>query len=222
MNFGQAISNLPGQVRNLFGPRIALGILVVFSVPGSGFDCRQHGQREAGRLDQPGLAAASAGGGCAPASRHRQERLVATPHDLGDRIPGAALLVGPAHGGRRQQLRLQPGLSFQFSQSHEKGPRCFRTVALLLASGRKNAGSASGLFGKPGIRPHDFDYMPMSPMPPMPPMPPPMPPAGASSLADSQTMHSVVSIRDATEAAFCSAVRVTFVGSRIPISIMSP
>ena len=35
-------------------------------------------------------------------------------------------------------------------------------------------------------------------------------------------MASVVSISDATEAAFCSAVRVTFVGSRMPISIMSP
>ncbi len=59
-------------------------------------------------------------------------------------------------------------------------------------------------------------------MPSMPPMPPPMPAAGASSFGDSATMHSVVSIKPATEAAFCSAVRVTLVGSRIPISIMSP
>jgi len=63
-------------------------------------------------------------------------------------------------------------------------------------------------------------YMPMPPMPPMSGMPPPA--IGASSLGVSATMHSVVSIRPATEAAFCSAVRVTLVGSRIPISIMSP
>ena len=63
-----------------------------------------------------------------------------------------------------------------------------------------------------------LDYMPMPPMPPMSGM------AGAalSALGASETMHSVVSIRLATEAAFCSAVRVTLVGSRIPISIMSP
>ena len=59
-------------------------------------------------------------------------------------------------------------------------------------------------------------------MPSMPPMPPPMLAAGASSFGASATMHSVVSIRPATEAAFCSAVRVTLVGSRMPISIMSP
>jgi len=35
-------------------------------------------------------------------------------------------------------------------------------------------------------------------------------------------MHSVVNINDATDAAFCNAVRVTFVGSKMPISIMSP
>ena len=33
---------------------------------------------------------------------------------------------------------------------------------------------------------------------------------------------SVVKIKDATDAAFCSAVRATLVGSRIPILIMSP
>jgi len=58
-------------------------------------------------------------------------------------------------------------------------------------------------------------------MPPMPPMPPPAG-MGVSSLGASATMASVVSIRPATEAAFCSAVRVTLVGSRMPISIMSP
>jgi hypothetical protein len=35
-------------------------------------------------------------------------------------------------------------------------------------------------------------------------------------------MASVVSSSEATEAAFCSAVRVTLVGSRMPISSMSP
>jgi hypothetical protein len=63
-------------------------------------------------------------------------------------------------------------------------------------------------------------------MPPMPPMPPPMPMSGAPppflSSGRSDTMQSVVSIREATEAAFCSAMRVTLVGSSTPISIMSP
>src|SRR5256885_13046094 len=54
------------------------------------------------------------------------------------------------------------------------------------------------------------NYMPMPPMPPMPPMsgmagPP-------SALGDSAIMASVVSSSDATEAAFCRAVRVTLVG----------
>jgi hypothetical protein len=40
-----------------------------------------------------------------------------------------------------------------------------------------------------------------------------MSPAGASSLADSQTMALVVSISDATQAAFGNAMRVTFAGS---------
>ena len=52
-------------------------------------------------------------------------------------------------------------------------------------------------------------------MPPIPPMPP-MPGDGAalsSSRGFSATMASVVSISDATEAAFCSAQRETFAGS---------
>jgi hypothetical protein len=57
-------------------------------------------------------------------------------------------------------------------------------------------------------------------MPPMPPMPPGI--AGASSFGSSATMQSVVSIRPATEAAFCRAERVTLVGSSTPISTMSP
>ena len=56
-------------------------------------------------------------------------------------------------------------------------------------------------------------------MPPMSGMP--WAPA-ASSLGSSATMASVVSNRPATEVAFCSARRVTLVGSRIPISSMSP
>ena len=65
-------------------------------------------------------------------------------------------------------------------------------------------------------------YMPMPPMPPMPPMSGMPPPPAPSSFGESATMHSVVSISEDTEAAFCSAVRVTLVGSRMPISIMSP
>ncbi len=62
----------------------------------------------------------------------------------------------------------------------------------------------------------------MPPMPPMPPMsgiPPPAEPpsAGASAIA-----ASVVRIRLPMEAAACNAERVTLVGSRMPISIMSP
>ena len=45
---------------------------------------------------------------------------------------------------------------------------------------------------------------------------------GASSFGISVTMASVVIIIPATEPAACNAVLVTFAGSRIPISIMSP
>lgn len=80
------------------------------------------------------------------------------------------------------------------------------------------ARSAQAPFGTARNR----DYIPM-PMPPIPPMPPMsgMPPAGLSSTS-SATMQSVVSIRPATEAAFCRAERVTLVGSSTPISTMSP
>ncbi len=60
-------------------------------------------------------------------------------------------------------------------------------------------------------------------MPSMPPMPPPgIAGATLSAFGASAIMHSVVSIKAATDAAFCSAVRVTLVGSKMPISIMSP
>ena len=52
-------------------------------------------------------------------------------------------------------------------------------------------------------------------MPPMPPMPPPGGIAGSSFFGASATMASVVIIRPAMEAAFCNAVRVTLVGSRM-------
>src|SRR5690606_13259984 len=58
-------------------------------------------------------------------------------------------------------------------------------------------------------------------MPPMPPMPPPAA-AGSSFFGSSATIASVVIIRPAIDAAFCSAVRVTLVGSRMPNSTMSP
>ena len=51
---------------------------------------------------------------------------------------------------------------------------------------------------------------------------PPMAGIGALSSGMSPIMQSVVRIKLATEAAFCKAVRVTFVGSSTPISIMSP
>ena len=55
----------------------------------------------------------------------------------------------------------------------------------------------------------------------MPPMPPPGI-AGSSFFGSSPTIASVVIIRPAIDAAFCSAVRVTLVGSRMPIATMSP
>jgi hypothetical protein len=51
----------------------------------------------------------------------------------------------------------------------------------------------------------------------MPPIPPPAPPPAASSFGSSATMASVVIMRPETDAAFCSALRVTLVGSRIPV-----
>src|SRR6056297_2718329 len=62
---------------------------------------------------------------------------------------------------------------------------------------------------------------PIPPIPPMSGMPPPAPPAALSSGA-SATITSVVIISAATEPAACNAARVTFAGSRIPISSMSP
>src|SRR5271165_6862061 len=61
-------------------------------------------------------------------------------------------------------------------------------------------------------------------MPPMPPAPgaPPPPAAAAFSSLISAMRASVVSIRPAMEAAFCSARRVTFAGSMTPILTMSP
>ncbi len=58
----------------------------------------------------------------------------------------------------------------------------------------------------------------------IPPMPPPggMPWLCSSSFGASATMTSVVSSRPATEAAFCSARRVTLVGSRMPGLDQSP
>ena len=60
----------------------------------------------------------------------------------------------------------------------------------------------------------------MPSIPPMPPMPPGM---GASFLGSgfSAMAHSVVSSREATEAAFCRAVRVTFLGSMTPALMRS-
>src|SRR5207237_4868210 len=66
------------------------------------------------------------------------------------------------------------------------------------------------------------DQKSMPPMPPIPPPPPPPWPCASSFFVCSATLASVVIIRPAIEAAFCSAERVTLVGSRMPSSIMSP
>ena len=62
----------------------------------------------------------------------------------------------------------------------------------------------------------------MPPIPPMPPMPlmsgMPPPPFGSGFSA---IMASVVSSRPETDAAFCSAVRTTLVGSMTPALIRS-
>ena len=52
---------------------------------------------------------------------------------------------------------------------------------------------------------------------------PPAPPAGIAGTSSLMfaTTDSVVSSVDATEVAFCSAVLVTFTGSRIPCSTIS-
>ncbi len=59
-------------------------------------------------------------------------------------------------------------------------------------------------------------------MPPMPPMSGMPPPAAPSFSGGSATMHSVVRMFLAIEAAFCSAERVTMVGSMTPSLIRSP
>ena len=69
----------------------------------------------------------------------------------------------------------------------------------------------------------DEDQKSMSPMPPMPP--PGDPPVGAFFSGRSATIASVVIKSAATEAASCSAVRTTLVGSTMPAwtrSLYSP
>ena len=56
------------------------------------------------------------------------------------------------------------------------------------------------------------NYMPMPPIPPMPPMSGMPPPAPASSFGASEIMHSLVNIKEATDAAFCKAVRACHFG----------
>jgi hypothetical protein len=57
-------------------------------------------------------------------------------------------------------------------------------------------------------------------MPPIPPPPPWPPPAGASAFSSGISLMraSVVSSREAIDAAFCSAERTTLVGSMTPAS----
>jgi hypothetical protein len=120
---------------------------------------------------------------------------------------GTGLRSAPCPGAAGKQLQQQGNQQGPYSTAH--GP--------MIRAMKKAPRGFAGLWGWSAGR---VDYMPMPPIPPMPPMSGMA--AGASALGASDTMHSVVSIRLATEAAFCSAVRVTLVGSRIPISIMSP
>ena len=64
------------------------------------------------------------------------------------------------------------------------------------------------------------DGGPQKSMPPIPPIPPPPPPIGIAgfSLGTSATIASVVMSRPATDAASCSAVRTTLVGSMMPLA----
>src|SRR2546425_1270624 len=74
----------------------------------------------------------------------------------------------------------------------------------------------------PGHVTRSASYMSIPSMPPIPPMPWAWPPAFFFSSTSSATIASVVSKSPATEAAFCSAVRLTLVGSSTPISTRSP
>jgi hypothetical protein len=75
--------------------------------------------------------------------------------------------------------------------------------------------SNGGLFGSINLA---GNYIPI---PGYPPPPEGMDGIAGSSFGLSATMHWVVSMRDATLAAFCSANRVTLVGSMTPAAIMS-
>jgi len=66
--------------------------------------------------------------------------------------------------------------------------------------------------------PHIMSIPPMPPIPPIPPPPPAPPPPLAAFSGLLAMMASVVRRREATEAAFWSAVRTTLVGSITPIS----
>ena len=83
--------------------------------------------------------------------------------------------------------------------------RCEAATTVLV---RVSPADTCPLGGMPGrghsLRSAGRNYI-MPSMPPIPPIPPPMPPPADSSFGCSATMQSVVSIRPATEAAFCSA-----------------
>jgi len=146
------------------------------------------------------------------ASREKQN-----PAEAGLCCPAAAEAIDRI-SSRRARQRKKPRRSGACLALAEQKPRNE-------ASGRgARAQTVHTKYGEPAQRSDEASvavYMSMSPMPPMPPIPPP-PPIGLSSFGASATIASVVRMRPATDAAFCSAKRVTLVGSSTPISTMSP
>src|SRR2546428_148143 len=107
-------------------------------------------------------------------------------------------------GGAPERTRRSANASS--GRAQKKGPRIGARMLL-----------PRGADPESGVRDPDRTHMSMSPIPPIPPMPPPGPPLPDFSSTSSATIASVVSIRLATEAAFCSAVRVQrILDARLP------
>src|SRR5437773_6966549 len=131
--------------------------------------------------------------------------------------------VGGQGRNRTTDTRIFSPLLYQLSYLAVPEARRTRKMrsALLGRRGLYQAQKKKALAGPFRLLRYGSNYMSMPPMPPMSGMPWPWPPAFFSS-TNSATIASVVSIRPATDEAFCSAVRLTLVGSITPISTISP
>jgi len=109
-----------------------------------------------------------------------------------------------------------------FCEHPKPGPAAAIALRAFFSAGRSLLAQKKGCLRNPLSRPCPWSYISIPGMPPMPPMLRAPWPVPSFSSTSSATIASVVSSSPATEAAFCSAVRATLVGSTTPISTRSP